>query len=128
MDLNKLLEAITGLHGEIYRLRAELEKNGLVDRTPYRWGQSSKRVGKIEKLLLAVAAELAEDFSSMPRLSFIEQCAARLPLRPDAQRDTRRQMVMRALGTLQRIDAAPLRVDGDVVRLGFGAPQASDLI
>lgn len=129
MDLNKLLEAIVGLHGAVEKLRADLARSG-VSALPSRYhGQSSKRIGKIERHVLEVARELAAEFPRIPRDNFINLCAARLPLRPDAQRDTRRQLVMRAIGTLRLVNAPPLVVDGTDLVLGHvTAPAATDLI
>ncbi len=107
MDLNKLLAAVVGLHRDVVRLRADLERAEVI--APNYVGRGTKRRGRIENHVIdfAVSGEPAKG----PHLSleqFIAACSEAIPQPEPGKRDVRRQVVTRAVQTLLRERGGPI--------------------
>ncbi len=102
MDLNKLLEAVVGLHGAIERLRGDIVRAGVVPSSLPAGAPRGKRFGRVEVLMLATA-EGIPDAGPHPTLEeFVAAVVAQLPSTQPGRRDTRRQVVLRAAQSLSR--------------------------
>ena len=91
-------------------LEAELKPTSEAPRD----GKGLKRRGKVETHVLEMIATLGEA-DTFPLPTLIEVCVAALPAPEAGQRDTRRQVVVRAIQSLSKEKDGLLTVTGNTV-------------
>ena len=125
MDLNVLLTAVVGLHASIDRLRADLERAGVVPPRVAPSAHKGKRRGRVEVHVIETLERFAGQHV-VPAQTLMETAIALLPVPNNGKRDTRKQTVLRAMKTLSAEKDGPISWRGEIITIN--GSQASDLI
>jgi hypothetical protein len=73
-----------------------------------------KRRGRVENHILEIMSMFGTE-STVPAIDLINKAAETLPAPEDGKRDTRRQIVVRAINTLSKEKDGPLKLQGNLV-------------
>ena len=83
-------------------------------RQPEEARKGLKRRGRVENHILEVMSMFGTD-STVPAIELINKAADALPAPEDGKRDTRRQVIARAINTLSKEADGPLKLQGNLV-------------